>query len=166
MRRSNTSQSWLEECSSPEQQEFFRSSFVRPKTTFTSAAKSADRLIPDDGMSFAMDAADWTLRRGKEGKMVARPRIVGNLGALARVPGPGAYDADDQLRSKIERAPAFSMTSKHEIKSFGDVYTPGPGTYKLGSHVDRFAEKSSGKIVKSSTDGGLKTCKFLLLLYL
>ena len=136
----SSSLAWTENCTSKEQKDFFHSTLTRNRSTFGASAKAPDPHIIDDGFTFAAKSIAWT-RYKSQGALVARPRITRVLGTLKNAPGPGAYNDRDDLRSKIETAPAFSMTSKRTHTWFSDVIPPGPGSYKAKDHVEPFLEK-------------------------
>lgn len=149
--------SWLEKAPK-DQQDFFKKSFVRSKTSFSTESRIEVRCDKDDGISFVKSIPEWsdsTIVGGKK----PRPRITNFLGALKKTPGPGAYDDRDELRSKLESAPAYSLSSRHYPEKIGNWSDPGPGSYDIPNVLDKYAvvkgkrEKNVNTPPKLSTPG-------------
>lgn len=129
---------WLERCQSKEAQEFFKKGVIHKKrSTFGTIEKVAPKPVSDDGYSFAFKATEWKYSRDN-GSVGSRPRVIKNLGSLQRPPGPGQYDDKDELRSKMEAAPAFSLASRHTEVNFDMSDVPGPGAYHLKDGVEPY----------------------------
>lgn len=152
--RSKPNLAWTERCRSQEEKDFFCKSLLKQRSTFGGSNKVVGKPVSDDGYSFAFKERNWQ-RYEEHGTLVPRPRIVRNLGALQKSPGPGAYDDRDELRSKIETAPAYSMGIRKTPKWFGEVDVPGPGTYKMRDHVEPFLEKQPGLPRPKSAQAGV-----------
>ena len=127
--------SWLDN-ESNEIKSFFTTPLVNSKSTFGTSIKVKNKPVEDNGFDFALEALDWTCRK-QFGALTSRPRIVRNLGSLQRPPGPGQYDDQDKLRSKLETAPSFSIISRKTLKSCEErMDIPGPGSYTLPDGVE------------------------------
>lgn len=129
---------WIDRCESKEAKDFFKKGVLnKVRSTFGTIEKIAPKPVLDDGFAFAFEATEWKYSRSN-GSVAGRPRVIKNLGSLQRPPGPGEYNDQDQLRSKIETAPSFSLSSRHNIAEFDMADVPGPGTYRLKDGVEPY----------------------------
>ena len=142
---------WLEQ-SPKDQQAFFKKSLLRSKTSFSSETRI------DDGFSFANAIPDWK-HQGSIGGTHSRPRIIRFLGALKKTPGPGAYDDHDELRSNLESAPAYSISTRNFPGKISTWSDPGPGKYDMPNVLDKY-EVIKGK--RKVTPASPPKCKCIV----